>query len=75
MEGYGWTPGLHHALVVLSVDAKARTLKVADPSYGQETWPGEGTGLDLGWASAVSRSVGIPEACSEMRQSGPSPWG
>jgi predicted double-glycine peptidase len=42
MEGYGWTPGLHHALVVLSVDPKGRTLKVADPSYGQETWPEKG---------------------------------
>lgn len=42
MEGYGWTPGLRHAIVILSVDPVKRTLRVADPSYGLETWPAKG---------------------------------
>jgi predicted double-glycine peptidase len=42
MEGYGWTPGLRHAVVVLSVDPAAKMLLVADPSYGLEPWNWDG---------------------------------
>jgi hypothetical protein len=39
MEGYGWTPGLHHSVVVLAADPKGAWLDIADPSYGRERWP------------------------------------
>ena len=39
MEGYGWQPGHHHAVVVLAADPAGKWLDVADPSYGRERWP------------------------------------
>ncbi len=39
MQGYGWTPGVFHAVVVLTGDPEGRWIEVADPSYGREKWP------------------------------------
>lgn len=39
MQGYGWTPGVFHAVVVLAGDPGGKWIEVADPSYGREKWP------------------------------------
>lgn len=39
LEGYGWTPGLRHALLMVKADPNGKWIEVADPSYGRERWP------------------------------------
>lgn len=39
MEGFGWTPGVYHAVVVVGSAPQWRWIEVADPSYGREKWP------------------------------------
>ena len=39
LEGYGWTPGLRHALLLVNADPNGQWIEVADPSYGRERWP------------------------------------
>lgn len=39
MRGYGWEPGVHHAVVVVGAAPDGAWLDVAAPSYGREHWP------------------------------------
>lgn len=39
MEGYGWSVGSRHSVVVLGADRTGKWINVADPSYGREHWP------------------------------------
>lgn len=39
MLGYGWTPGISHAVVALAADPGGAWLDIADPSNGRERWP------------------------------------
>ena len=39
MRGYGWEPGVHHAVVIVGADPNGAWLDVADPGYGREHWP------------------------------------
>lgn len=39
LEGYGWSYGFRHALLLLAADPQGQWIDVADPSYGRERWP------------------------------------
>ncbi len=41
MEGYGWSTGSGHSVVVLGTDSSGKWIDVADPTNGRERWPAD----------------------------------